>query len=66
VSAVSRSAQRLARLEPGVVWPVLLLIGWYIVANRFLHFPLLEAKQALEFLATGSAEGKIVLSVNAS
>ena len=29
-------------------------------------FPLLEAKQALEFLATGSAEGKIVLSVNAS
>ncbi len=29
-------------------------------------FPLLEAKQALELLATGSAEGKIVLSVDAS
>jgi NADPH:quinone reductase-like Zn-dependent oxidoreductase len=29
-------------------------------------FPILEAKQALEFLATGSAEGKIVLSVDAS
>jgi hypothetical protein len=27
-------------------------------------FPLLEARQALEFLATGHAEGKIVLSVN--
>jgi NADPH:quinone reductase len=29
-------------------------------------FPLLVAREALEFLATGSAEGKIVLSVNAS
>ncbi len=29
-------------------------------------FPLLEARHALEFLASGSAEGKIVLSVDAS
>ena len=35
-------------------------------SNQPASFPLLEARHALEFLASGSAEGKIVLSVDAS